>query len=103
MPQLFNVVPPADAYRLFLKHFHPNVRPEGIPTTEALGRVLAEAVTAPADLPAFTRATMDGYSVRAADTFGASESLPAYLKVAGEVPMGATDPIAIGSAEAAVA
>jgi molybdopterin molybdotransferase len=46
---------------------------------------------------------MDGYSVRAADTFGASESLPAYLKVAGEVPMGATQPLAVGSAEAAVA
>ncbi|HEU0167474.1 MAG TPA: molybdopterin molybdenumtransferase MoeA, partial [Chloroflexota bacterium] len=103
MPELFNVLPPADAYALFLKHFQAGVQSEEVPTAEALDRVLAEAVVAPADLPAFTRATMDGYSVRAADTFGASESLPAYLKVAGEVPMGATQPLAVGSAEAAVA
>ncbi|MBV8084531.1 MAG: molybdopterin molybdotransferase MoeA [Chloroflexi bacterium] len=103
MPELFNVLPPAEAYRVFLRHFQGCVETEEVATAEALDRVLADAVTAPADLPAFTRATMDGYSVRAADTFGASESLPAYLKVAGEVPMGATEPVTIGSAQAAVA
>src|SRR6185437_13023734 len=45
----------------------------------------------------------DGYSVRAADTYGASESLPAYLKIAGEVPMGAIEPVAVEPGQAAVA
>src|SRR6266705_3171270 len=43
---------------------------------------------APPDLPAFARSTMDGFAVRAADTYGASEGLPAFLTLAGEVPMG---------------
>ncbi|MEW6192432.1 MAG: gephyrin-like molybdotransferase Glp [Bacillota bacterium] len=55
---------------------------------EALGRVLAAEVRAAEDVPGFDRATMDGFAVRAADTFGASEGLPAYLRVAGEVLMG---------------
>src|SRR5438270_13597227 len=103
MPELFNVLPPAEAYALFLRHFGSDVQGEAFQTMDALDRVLARAVIAPSDLPAFTRATMDGYSVRAADTFGATEGLPAYLKVVGEVPMGATDPVVVGSAEAAVA
>lgn len=54
----------------------------------ALGRVPAEPVTAPHPLPGFARSTVDGYAVRAADTFGASAGLPAYLDLAGEVLMG---------------
>ncbi|HLG71154.1 MAG TPA: gephyrin-like molybdotransferase Glp [Chloroflexota bacterium] len=103
VPELFNVLPPDEAYQLFLRHFEPIVRREAVPTAAALDRVTALPVLSYEDLPAFTRATMDGYSVRAADSFGASEGAPAYLKVAGEVPMGATDPVGIGSAECAVA
>ncbi|HEX6511182.1 MAG TPA: molybdopterin molybdenumtransferase MoeA, partial [Chloroflexota bacterium] len=83
MPELFNVLPPAEAYALFLRHFEPRVQLQVVDTAEALDRVTAEAITSPADLPSFTRATMDGFSVRAADTFGASEGAPAYLKVVG--------------------
>jgi molybdopterin molybdotransferase len=54
----------------------------------ALGRVPAEPLAAPHDLPGFARATVDGFAVRAADTYGASEGLPSYLDVAGEVHMG---------------
>jgi molybdopterin molybdotransferase len=103
MPELFNVLPPAAAYAVFLRHFRPEPRAESIDTADALGRVTALPILAYEDLPSFTRATMDGYSVRAADTFGASEGGPAYLKVAGEVPMGATDPVAVAASEAAVA
>ena len=65
---------------------------------EALDRVLAEAVIAPEDLPAQARSTMDGFAVRAADTFGASESMPCYLTISGEVEMGKapTAPVAKG-------
>jgi molybdopterin molybdotransferase len=55
---------------------------------EALGRVPAAAVTAPHALPGFARATMDGFAVRAADTYGASDGLPSYLDLVGEVRMG---------------
>ncbi len=54
----------------------------------ACGRVLAEAVSALEAVPHFDRAVMDGYAVRARDTFGASETLPALLEVAGEIAMG---------------
>jgi len=59
-----------------------------IPLVEALDRVLAAPVFAPEDLPAHARSTMDGFAVRAADTFGASESMPGYLQITGEIGMG---------------
>ena len=55
---------------------------------EALGRVPAEPLSAEDALPGFARATVDGFAVRAADTYGASEGLPSYLDLAGEVRMG---------------
>lgn len=55
---------------------------------DAVGRVLAEDVVASIEVPSFTRSTVDGYAVRASDTFGASEGLPAILPIAGEVKMG---------------
>ena len=61
---------------------------EQIASVKARGRVLAEDLQSAVDLPHFHRAAMDGYAVRAKDTFGASQSLPAYLKLAGVVEMG---------------
>ncbi|MGB4338297.1 MAG: gephyrin-like molybdotransferase Glp [Bacillota bacterium] len=61
---------------------------ETVRLTEAIGRRLAHDVHSPVDLPGFIRSTMDGFAVRAADTFGASDALPALLSLAGEVPMG---------------
>jgi molybdopterin molybdotransferase len=63
-------------------------RVESVPLDSALGRVPAEGLRAPHALPGFARATVDGFAVRAADTYGASEGLPSYLDVAGEVRMG---------------
>jgi len=61
---------------------------EQIPLADGLGRILAEDISAPEALPPFSRSTMDGYAVRARDTFGCSESEPALLKIAGEILMG---------------
>jgi molybdopterin molybdotransferase len=61
---------------------------ETVALAQAQGRVPAEPVHAPHDLPGFARATVDGYAVRAADTYGASEALPSYLEVTGAVAMG---------------
>ncbi len=56
--------------------------------TEALDRILSKDIVSTEDLPGFYRATMDGYAVSSKDTFGASDSLPALLNIAGEVHMG---------------
>jgi molybdopterin molybdotransferase len=74
--------------------------PETVPILGALGRAVAADVVAPGDLPHFTRAVMDGYAVSAADTFGASESQPAYLTVRGGVAMGAPAEGRVGPGEA---
>jgi molybdopterin molybdotransferase len=68
----------------------------------ARGRVPAGPVRAPHDLPGFAKSTVDGYAVRAADTYGASESLPSYLDVAGAVVMGRAPevPVTAGTAVA---
>lgn len=64
------------------------VATESIPLAEAFDRILAEPVISPVNLPNEARSTMDGFAVRAADTFGASESMPCYLNIVGEVKMG---------------
>jgi molybdopterin molybdotransferase len=73
-----------------LTEFRPGRRTaaERIPLENAVGRVPAEPVPATQPLPGFARATVDGFAVRAADTYGASEGLPSYLELAGEAPMG---------------
>ncbi len=88
MPELFDVHTPPNAWRTFSAAFRPIVRNEHIAVIDALGRVLAADLVAPHDLPNFPRSTVDGYAVAAQDTHGASDSLPAYLEVVGEVPMG---------------
>src|SRR3954449_1376884 len=62
--------------------------PEPVALEDAHGRVPVEPVLAGSDLPGFARSTVDGFAVRAADTYGASEGLPSYLDVAGTVAMG---------------
>ncbi len=73
---------------------------ESVPLEEALGRVLAEDVVSPIDVPPFDRATVDGYAVKAEDTFMASESEPVRLKVIGEVHAGDAPALKPGRGEA---
>jgi len=61
---------------------------ETVDLTDALGRILAEPLSALADVPAFSRSQVDGYAVRAADTFGSSEAQPSILRPDGDVKMG---------------
>jgi len=74
-----------------LAGFRPDrrTRTETVPLHRALRRVPSEPVIAPHPLPGFPRSTVDGYAVRAADTYGVSEGLPGYLAVTGSVRMGA--------------
>src|SRR5438094_4631394 len=83
----FQVKRPSEARRL-LERETPRPAVESVPLAAARGRVCARPIAAPHDLPEFDRSVVDGYAVRAADTFGASPGLPAYLTVIGEVAMG---------------
>ncbi|MCF8041651.1 MAG: molybdopterin molybdotransferase MoeA [Desulfarculaceae bacterium] len=74
---------------------------EEVPLELALGRALARPLAAPSDLPGFTRATMDGYAVRAMDTFGAGEISPGYLDIVGEVRMGQAPAFSVGPGQCA--
>jgi molybdopterin molybdotransferase len=81
-----------------LSGFRPQRRTpaETIPLAEARHRIPVAAVAAPEALPGFARSTVDGYAVRAADTYGVSEGLPGYLDVAGAVRMGAAPDVVVG-------
>jgi len=94
----FKVLAPREALGLLIQ-----VEPVGTETIAAVRarhRVLAEDLFSAVNLPHFHRAAMDGYAVKAKDTFGASQSLPAYLKLAGVVEMGkeAKQPLNAGEA-----
>ena len=69
--------------------------PETVPLREARGRVLAERIDAELDVPGFDRASMDGYAVRARDTFGADEMDPATLDLVGAVHAGSEPAVAV--------
>ena len=77
----------SDARQRIIKVFSP-VSVERIPLTEAYGRLLAEAVSSPIDLPIFDNSSMDGFAVRAEDIAQASPEKPAELKVVVDVPAG---------------
>ena len=68
-----------DALATLLDAAEPHGRTETVPVAAADGRAVAEPIDAPAPVPSYDRAAMDGYAVRAEDTFGASDRSPAVL------------------------
>src|SRR5512138_2034025 len=103
MPEFLRLLPPDEARALLLANlaaFEPRL--EMIDSAAALDRVTAEAITAPHPLPEFPRSTVDGYALRSGDSFGATDSLPAYLTMIGEVTMGAAATITLGGGECAL-
>jgi len=85
-----------------MEHISAGADSELIETASALGRVTISPVLAPHPLPSFSRSTVDGFALQARDTYGASDSLPAYLKLIGEVPMGAEAGITVGNSQCAL-
>ena len=102
MPEFLTLLPPLEARSILLNHFTHTCPLETVESPRALGRVTARPVQAPFALPSFARSTVDGYAVRAVDTHGANESLPAYLLDVGEVPMGTSPDLGITTAQCAV-
>lgn len=74
----------SDAFRELLAGFPP-LEAETVPLAAALGRYLAHDLLSPEDLPVFARSSMDGFAVRAADCYGATETNPGYLDLAGDL------------------
>jgi molybdopterin molybdotransferase len=103
MPEFLKLLLPDEARALLLSHLASTLRAtELIDAASSLGRVTAEAIIAPHPLPEFRRSTVDGYAVRARDTFGATDSLPAYLKMIGEISMGQAANLIISAGECAL-
>ena len=61
---------------------------EDVSLEKCLGRILGQDICSKEDIPPYPRSVMDGYAVKAGETFGATEGMPAYLRVSGEVKMG---------------
>ncbi|WP_299233983.1 molybdopterin biosynthesis protein [Natronomonas sp.] len=74
---------------------------ETVPLRTARGRVLAERIDADLDVPGFDRASVDGYALTAADTFGADEADPARLERVGEVHAGTAPDVEVRPGECA--
>jgi len=95
MPEFLQLAPLEEALHKLLTNLEAQPEPEWVPLSEAWERVIFSDVLAPYPLPSFPRSTVDGFAVRAQDTFGSNESLPGYLKLVGEVLMGAATKIAL--------
>ena len=79
---------PEEVLALIESEFSPLEQAEFVALSEAVGRVLAEDIAAREYVPDFDRSTVDGFAVRASDTFGCSDAIPAILPLQATVLMG---------------
>ena len=85
---MLSVKTPEEVLALIEEHFEKISQTELVSLGQAAGRCLAEDIAATEYVPDFDRSTVDGYAVRARDTFGCTDAIPAILPVRGEVLMG---------------
>lgn len=97
---MLTVLSVAEAKAKILAAVPAGTEQERILLTAATGRTLAEPVAAKEDLPSFARSTMDGFAVRAQDSYGASEAMPALFDVGGEILMGWAPEVALAPGQA---
>lgn len=102
MPEFLDLLSPSEALDRLLAQIRKLPEIEDIETKFAYNRITSSDVTAPHPLPSFRRSTVDGYAVRAVDTHGASETLPVYLSLIGEVEMGTATQLTLAEAECAL-
>jgi molybdopterin molybdotransferase len=98
MKEFFKVQTPDELYKK-MGHFKP-LSFEKVAVEDSLHRVLYEDVISPINLPEFQRSTVDGFALKAKDTYGASEKNPAILRVTAEIPMGQVSDIEVNEGEA---
>jgi len=85
---MLDVKTPEEVLSMIQEEFAPIAATELAALNEAVGRILAEDITATEYVPDFDRSTVDGFAVRAKDTFGCSDAIPAILTQQAEVLMG---------------
>lgn len=84
--QFLNVTTAEEALQRFRAALQPApLGVERVPLAQALGRVVAENIASPVDVPGFDRANVDGFALRAQDTVGAREDAPRLLQLTDEV------------------
>ena len=98
MKGFFRVQTPEELYKK-LDRFKA-LSSEKVNIDDSLHRVLSEDIISPINLPEFRRSTVDGFALKARDTFGASEKNPAILRLIGEIPMGQLSDIEAKDGEA---
>ena len=98
MKGFFRVQTPDELYKKIVR-FKP-LSIERISIEKSLHRILAEDVTSSINLPEFPRSTVDGFALKAKDTYGTSEKNPAILQMVGEIPMGQVSTIEVKDGEA---
>jgi len=98
MKGFFKVQTPDQLYKK-MDRFKP-LSFEKVKIEESLHRVLYEDVISPGNLPEFPRSTVDGFALKAKDTYGAAEKNPALLQVVGEISMGQVSTIEVKEGEA---
>ena len=102
MSLFLSLTPRVEAWKRLKQYIKPGPREtETISIYDAVGRILAEDVMSPSDLPGFARSTKDGYAVPASSTFGASQGLPALLALKGRISMGKSADLSLGPHECA--
>lgn len=95
-----NILSVQEAQERILSFFRP-VDEETVPLAECAGRILAEGITAPGDLPPFANSSMDGFAVRAADVRTAGRDAPVVLKIVADIPAGSFTSLTIQDGQAA--
>jgi molybdopterin molybdotransferase len=102
---LFKVITIEESLKIFRQAFDFATffkkREEQIELIHAYGRMLAENIVSAENIPGFNRSTMDGYAVKASDTYGASDGLPAYLDLIGDIKMSAKPSFQLQNGQAA--
>jgi len=98
MKGFFRVQTPEELYKK-LDRFKA-LSTEKVNIDDSLHRALSEDIVSPINLPEFRRSTVDGFALKAKDTFGASEKNPAILRLIGEIPMGQLSDIEAKDGEA---
>jgi len=98
MKGFFKVQTPDQLYKK-MDRFKP-LSSEKVSVGQSLHRVLSEDILSPTNLPEFPRSTVDGFALKATDTYGTSEKNPAILRVIGEIPMGQVSDIEVKDGEA---
>lgn len=96
-----DVISVLTARNIMFKNFIPPILPEvKINISDSYKRVLSREIFSSEDIPQFARSTVDGFAVKSSDTFGATEAMPTYLNIIGEVFMGEVASVSINTGDA---